>query len=970
MTSTLIQGHQIDLNTIDFSPYVGLSAKGPCRVATTGNITLSGNQSIDGVNTSNGDRVLVKNQTAAQTNGIYVADAGVWSRAADFDGSPSIELTGAFTFITEGATNANKGFILSTPNSMLNPIILGTTPLTFVQFSGAGTGGTVFSVSAAPPPAGFTISGSPITTSGTLTFTLTNDLAAVEGLSTTGFVRRTGPDTWDTTTSIPASSLPGLFSGFGDPTSQVGLAATNGSATTAMRSDASPPLNQTIAPTWTGKHTFTLAGSGVDYPVTIQGNVPGVLFFHTDGAVDEKVWVNHVTPTAYSIYTASDTGTLGTAFLQATRTGTSISILNLNAGTGTTNATAGAFNILSPFASLRGTQPVFAVSDTSAPISNRAWGQGPVSTNTYSFRTLGDTFTAGSTWLAVTRTGTTIGTLTFGSGSALVVDSQANQNRAQAGTASIPSWSFTGATGTGLFLGAANSLSIASNSLERLRFDSSGSWLVGGTSAGTSGQVLTSNGPSLSPTWETPSPGSVGTVTSVAASQPSEGLTITGGPITSSGTLTFALANDLAALEGLGSSGFAVRTATDTWVTRTLIAGSGITISNPNGVAGNITISASGGTGSVTSVNVAGPGVGITASGGPITSTGTITLGLANDLAAVENLGTTGYVRRTATDTWSTTSTISGSDIAGNISGNSGGITGTLPVAQGGTGFTSLTTSNYIRAASATAFEQRTPSQVLGDIGALAASSYTAADVLAKLLTVDGTGSGIDADTVDSYHASNFLGFNGNPYYQASNWIQFNGAGAYGLYWPSSGSGTEIKPNTTSTYGAFDITGVRNSYAGFIFRSTANLVTFMSSGGATGVYNQAAGNGAALNSWQWYYDTGASVLNVTGSISASGNITAGGNVTASSDIRLKTNIQIIDNALEKVSAIRGITYDRTDIDLHQTGVIAQEVEKVLPEAVTTDKEGMKQVAYGNMVGLLIEAIKELKAEIDLLKKES
>ena len=101
-------------------------------------------------------------------------------------------------------------------------------------------------------------------------------------------------------------------------------------------------------------------------------------------------------------------------------------------------------------------------------------------------------------------------------------------------------------------------------------------------------------------------------------------------------------------------------------------------------------------------------------------------------------------------------------------------------------------------------------------------------------------------------------------------------------------------------------------------------------------------------------------------------MTAAGNVTAYSDIRLKENIEGIPNALEKVKQIRGVTFtrnDQEDKELRHTGVIAQEVEKVLPEVVSEDNLGVKNVAYGNMVGLLIEAIKELKQEVDDLKSK-
>lgn len=101
-------------------------------------------------------------------------------------------------------------------------------------------------------------------------------------------------------------------------------------------------------------------------------------------------------------------------------------------------------------------------------------------------------------------------------------------------------------------------------------------------------------------------------------------------------------------------------------------------------------------------------------------------------------------------------------------------------------------------------------------------------------------------------------------------------------------------------------------------------------------------------------------------LDASGNFTARGNVTAYSDARLKTDIQVIPDALSKVNSLRGVTYERIDTGERQTGVIAQEVQAVLPEAVMDGGEHLS-VAYGNLVGLLIEAIKELKDEVDALK---
>lgn len=105
-------------------------------------------------------------------------------------------------------------------------------------------------------------------------------------------------------------------------------------------------------------------------------------------------------------------------------------------------------------------------------------------------------------------------------------------------------------------------------------------------------------------------------------------------------------------------------------------------------------------------------------------------------------------------------------------------------------------------------------------------------------------------------------------------------------------------------------------------------------------------------------------------ISGGGNFIATGDVTAFSDRRVKMNIEKIENALEKVDQLEGITYTRIDSGARGTGLIAQDVEKVLPEAVHKQEfDGMLSVAYGNIVGLLVEAIKELKLEVRMLKDE-
>jgi hypothetical protein len=111
----------------------GLDVKQSVRVATTANITLSGLQTIDGVSLAAGDRVLVKNQSNAINNGIYVVAVGAWTRATDANVTANVT-AGLFTFVAEGTQNSDSGWILTSDDA----ITLGTSTLTFVQFSGAG----------------------------------------------------------------------------------------------------------------------------------------------------------------------------------------------------------------------------------------------------------------------------------------------------------------------------------------------------------------------------------------------------------------------------------------------------------------------------------------------------------------------------------------------------------------------------------------------------------------------------------------------------------------------------------------------------------------------------------------------------------------------------------------------------------------------------------------------------------------
>jgi|694.fasta_scaffold00087_62 hypothetical protein len=227
-----------------------------------------------------------------------------------------------------------------------------------------------------------------------------------------------------------------------------------------------------------------------------------------------------------------------------------------------------------------------------------------------------------------------------------------------------------------------------------------------------------------------------------------------------------------------------------------------------------------------------------------------------------------------------------------------------------------------------------------------------------------------NADTVDGYHMNQAVTVNASPTFQevyANGWLRTTGH--QGHYNPTNSAHFYANDNS---YGAWKITGSRNGWGG---------INLQDPSGFNHYYMHESGNGGLLthDRWAWYWHRGNNSLALGDSTTSSsykvyvtGSLYATGDIVAYSDRRKKTDIVTIEDALEKVKSMRGVFYTKIDESEkgRQVGVIAQEVNEILPEAVTyaadVDEYGVK---YGNIVGLLIEAIKEQQKEIDQLKSK-
>jgi hypothetical protein len=173
-----------------------------------------------------------------------------------------------------------------------------------------------------------------------------------------------------------------------------------------------------------------------------------------------------------------------------------------------------------------------------------------------------------------------------------------------------------------------------------------------------------------------------------------------------------------------------------------------------------------------------------------------------------------------------------------------------------------------------------------------------------------------------------------------------NAATFVGLITGASSASTNV--NTANDTGSISIRGSTTTVATMSFHRTGAYAINMGLG--TDNVFRIGGWSASSNCFQ---------------MDGSGNLTMLGNVTAYSDIRMKKDVVTIDNALDLVGKMRGVKYTRKDTGKAGVGVIAQEMLEVMPEVVQQGigEDDTLSVAYGNLVGVLIEAIKELTARV-------
>jgi hypothetical protein len=559
-------------------------------------------------------------------------------------------------------------------------------------------------------------------------------------------------------------------------------------------------------------------------------------------------------------------------------------------------------------------------------------------------------------------------------------------NVVTATTVNATSGNFTNITGNAIALTAINASNITSGTISNARTtgntansastlvlrDSNGAFEAGNVTAANfigAGTTITSiNASNISS-------GTIANARTTAASANGASTIVSrdAGGNFSANTITANISGDISGGTNINASNITSGTINNARTTASSSNGaSTIVLRDTNGSFNANVVNAtnlSGGGLSITSINASNISAGTIGSAyvsgayGNITGVGTVTSGTWQG-NVIANIYTTANSSNGA-------STIVARDASGAFSANAGTFTS---ISGNGVALTAINASNIssgtIANARTTGTDAATGSTlVLRDSN----GSFSGNVVTATNLSGGGTSitsvnaSNLSAGTVASARISgSYTGITGVGTLTAGTWNANSITTTYtDAKVISVSAGTGISVNATT--GAVTVTnGGVTSLTG-----TANQITVSASTGSVTLSTpQSIATGSSVQFGSLGIGTAAS--GTTGEIRATNNITA----FFSSDERLKDNVQVIANALAKVIQIRGVKFDWNNLTepedgyfvrKHDVGVIAQEVEKVLPEVVGTREDGIKAVKYDRIIPLLIEAIKELKAEVDALK---
>ena len=666
----------------------GVVYKAPVRAATTSDITLSGSGNVDGVSIAWGDRVLVKAQNNQSENGVYIVTQDGWVRSTDLDVWG--ELYSSSVFVEDGETFANTSWYCTVPETGTVGTDNVTWVLFFksgslIPGSGISKSGNIISIT----PIGIAGNYNLINTNSegrVISGSLVNYLTSNQTITVQGDVTATGTTLLTTTLSstgvspgnyrsvtvdvkgrVLSGSNPTTIAGYGltdaQPLNALLTSASALATSGIMIKNGSSVLSRSIA---VGSSKLSIVdATGVSGNPTLDvieanltlNNIGGVLGGTKGGTGLAALGSSNQMFGINNAGTAAEYKTISGTNITVTHSAGGINLSTVNNGTVTSVAATGSTGLTVSGSPITGSGTLaFTLGSELQGLSSLA-ALGIVSktaTGTYAARSI----VSGNSTISITNPLGTAGNIgldlsTIGSAGSYKIVVTDVYGRVISGTnpTTLAGFGITDAVNTAA-LGVANGVATLDvngklNLSQLPNLAITDTFVVSSQSQMTSltaeiGDIavrtdltktfiLRSLPSTTVGNWQellNPTNTNVGTVTSVSASGPSSGITVTGSPITNSGNIDIALSNDLLALENLASTGFAVRTAADVWAQRSIIAGTGITVTNGTGVAGNVTITSTN-NGTVSSVGLSLPSI-FTVSGSPITTSGTLTASFAN----------------------------------------------------------------------------------------------------------------------------------------------------------------------------------------------------------------------------------------------------------------------------------------------------------------------------------------------------